>query len=97
MLSSNSGDADGAAIDLGESGTLQISKVETGTTDGSDAVLFSGNTVSVSGTRSGGAIYAGASSSISMNNNGGVAFGTNTCTLRLPPEEVLCIPAAQFK
>lgn len=81
-LSSHSGDADGAAIDLGTSGTLQISNVGTGYTDGKDAVLFSGNTVSysASGTRSGGAIYAGASSSISVSNNGGVAFRTNTCT-----------------
>ena len=79
-LSSNSGANDGAAIDLGTSGTLQISNVGTGSTDGTDAVLFSGNKVSASNTRSGGAIYAGASSSISVSNNGGVAFRTNTCT-----------------
>ena len=80
-LSSHSGAADGAAIDLGESGTLQISNVGNGTTDGTDAVLFSGNTVvSDSGDRLGGAIYAGASSLISVSNNGGVAFRTNTCT-----------------
>ena len=78
-LSSNSGANDGAAIDLGESGTLKISNVGTGSTDGSDAVLFSSNTVSVLGNLSGGAIYAGASSSISVSNNGGVAFRTNTC------------------
>lgn len=81
-LSNNSRGYDGAAIYLGTSGTLQISNVETVATDDTDAVLFSGNTVSVSasGTRSGGAIYAGASSSISVSNNGGVAFRTNTCT-----------------
>lgn len=79
-LSGNSGTDDGAAIDLGESGTLQISNVRTDSADGEDAVLFSGNTVSASANRLGGAIYAGASSTISMNNNGGVAFRTNTCT-----------------
>ncbi len=79
-LSSNSGANNGAAIDLGESGTLQISNVGTGSTDGKDAVLFSSNNVSASSDRSGGAIYAGASSSISVSNNGGVAFRTNTCT-----------------
>ncbi|MCI6981539.1 MAG: PEP-CTERM sorting domain-containing protein [Akkermansia muciniphila] len=79
-LSSHSGGNDGAAIDLGTSGTLQISNVGTGSTAGTDAVLFSGNKVSATGTRSGGAIYAGDSSSISMSNNGGVAFRTNTYT-----------------
>ena len=79
-LSSHSGAADGAAIDLGESGTLQISNVGADSAAGTDAVLFSGNKVSAAGTRSGGAIYAGASSSISVSNNGGVAFRTNTCT-----------------
>ncbi len=81
-LSSNSGAADGAAIDLGESGTLQISNVGTGTTDDTDAVLFSGNKVSGSSNSSrwGGAIYAGTSSLISVSNNGGVTFRTNTCT-----------------
>lgn len=79
-LSSHSGGNDGAAIDLGESGTLQISNVGTDSAAGTDAVLFSGNKVSATGTRSGGAIYAGDSSSISVSNNGGVAFRTNTCT-----------------
>ncbi len=79
-LSSHSGAADGAAIDLGESGTLQISNVGADSAAGTDAVLFSGNKVSAAGTRLGGAIYAGASSSISVSNNGGVAFRTNTCT-----------------
>lgn len=82
-LSSNSGANDGAAIDLGTSGTLQISNVGTGSTAGTDAVLFSGNRVSASATRSGGAIYAGDSSLISVSDNkGGVAFLSNTCTTR---------------
>lgn len=79
-LSGNSGTDEGEAIYLGESGTLQISNVGTGSTDGMDAVLFSGNEVSASSARSGGAIYAAASSLISVSNNGGVAFRTNTCT-----------------
>ena len=79
-LSGHSGANHGAAIDLGGSGTLQISNVGTGSTTDTDAVLFSGNTVSASSTLYGGAIYAGASSSISVSNNGGVAFRTNTCT-----------------
>lgn len=79
-LSSNSGAASGAAIDLGESGTLQISNVGTVATDDTDAVLFSGNTISTGGILSGGAIYAGASSSISVSNNGNVAFRSNACT-----------------
>lgn len=83
-LSSNSGSADGAAIDLGESGTLQISNVRTQSAADTDAVLFSGNKVSASGTLTGGAIYAGASSSISVNSNGNVVFSSNTCTTKGP-------------
>ena len=79
-LSSHSGANDGAAIDLGESGTLQISNVGADSAAGTDAVLFSSNTVSTYGARSGGAICAGASSSISVSNNGGVAFHSNECT-----------------
>ena len=81
-LSGNSGTDEGEAIYLGENGTLQISNVGTGSTDGKDAVLFSGNEVSASSNRSGGAIYAAASSLISVSNNGGVAFRTNTCTAK---------------
>lgn len=79
-LSSHSGANDGAAIDLGASGTLQISNVGTDSADGTVAVLFSGNTVSATGIRSGGAIYAGASSLISISNNGNVVFRSNACT-----------------
>ena len=77
-LSSHSGANDGAAIDLGESGTLQISNVGTGSTAGTDAVLFSGNTVS-DWNSSGGAIYAGGTDQIKFKNNGVVAFRANIC------------------